>query len=299
MTARKRKPRLCSPVDEPGCGKPAPAPKKKAVNNRKIYRLLDEQGAVVASDERKRFVDILNRSIRHRKVVSQRWSKYRLKDDDIIRLIQTARDAGDLDESIWRSFLAAHFGRPSANAAIENQLESASLLFCGFGSEPKWTWNKVSARPKTFRNWMYDHVDDLESLSFGNHRKYESQQPDLLWEVIESFIDLAKEFGGPGALAVVADDDDSFHILYRRLAPLHRFGRTARFDFLVMLLDLNLISAEPKSSYLRGATGPLSGAERLWGKLGTGELDRLAAELAEELNVSPVVMEDTLCNWQK
>ena len=300
MVARKPESPYCAPVADPGCGntKPTPPP-KKAVSNRKVYRLLDEQGAVVSHDDQKRFADFLDRSVRHRKLVQKQWSKNKLKNDDIIRLIQMARDVGDLDEAIWRSFLAAHLGRPSANSAIVDQLESASLLLCGFGLEPRWTWSKVSARPKTFHYWLYDHAADLESLSFGNHRKYESQQPDLLWEVIESFVDLAKEYGGPGALVVVADDDDSFDILYRRHAPLHRFGRTARFDFLVLLLDLNLISAEPKSSYLRGATWPLSGAKRLWGHRAVGELDELAAQLAERLGVSPIVTEDALCNWQK
>ena len=96
-----------------------------------------------------------------------------------------------------------------------------------------------------FRNWLYDRGADLESLSFGNHRKYESKQPDLLWEVVESFVNLAMDYGGPMALVTLADDDDPFHILYRRLSPLHRLSRTGRFDFLVMLPDLELISAEP------------------------------------------------------
>jgi len=264
--------------------------------------LLDEQGAILSQDERRSFVDFVDRSVRHRTLTAQRWSKNGLKDDDIIRLIQLARDGGELDEAIWRGFLAAHLGRPSANPAIEDQLESASLLLCGFGLEPKWTWNRVRARPKAFRNWLYDHAADLESLSFGNHRKYESKQPDLLWEVIESFVELAKEYGGPMELVTMSPNDyseDSFQVLYRRLVPLHRFGRTARFDFLVTLLDLKLIMAEPKSCYLRGSTGPLSGAKRLWGKRAVGELDDLAAELAKRLGVSPIVMEDALCNWQK
>ena len=298
MAARKRQSTLCIPAD-PDCGnKRSAPPAKKTITSGKVYRVLDEQGAIVSQQERERFVDCLKQSVRHRELLSRRWSKNRLKDDDIIQLIQVARDAGDLDEAMWRSFLAAHFGRPSANPAVEDQLESASLLLHGFGSEPKWTWNKVSARTKTFRNWLYDHADDLESLSFGNHRKYESKKSDLLWEAIESFIDLANEYGGPMALVSV-DADDPFHVLYRRLSPLHRFGRTGRFDFLVVMLDLGLISAEPKSCYLRGATGPLSGAKRLWGDRAVSELDQLAAELAERLGVSPIVMEDALCNWQK
>ena len=75
MVARKPEPPYCAPVADPGCGntKPAPPP-KKAVSNRKVYRLLDEQGAVVSRDDQKRFADFLDRSVRHRKLVQKRWS---------------------------------------------------------------------------------------------------------------------------------------------------------------------------------------------------------------------------------
>lgn len=303
MAVRKRKPPYCDPTGDDGCApKPSSPPAKtaKAIDEQSVFRVLKQQGVVASKQEQCRFVEFIDRSTRHRKLVKQRWAKNKLKDDDILRLIQIARDDGDLDEAIWRSFLAAHFGRSSANAAIAGQIESAAILLCGFGSEPKWAWNKVVARPKRFRNWLYDHSDDLTSLSFGNHRKYESHKPDLLWVVFESFFDMANDYGGPaGIVAVDADCDDQFHMLYRRLSSLHQFGRTGRFDFLVMLLDLGLISAEPQSCYLRGATGPRKGAVRLWGKRGIGELEKLAVELSERVGVSPVVVEDALCNWQK
>ncbi len=101
---------------------------------------------------------------------------------------------------------------------------------------------------------------------------------------------------------ITVDEDEScdeFDILYRRLRSVTRFGRTGRFDFLVLLLDLDLISAEPRSCYLRGATGPLQGAKLLWGERLPKELDEMAAELSERLDVAPIVMEDALCNWQK
>ena len=240
MPTRKRKPRFCTEEADSGCGAGASTDrKKKSTRSRKINRVLDGQNVIVDQDEQDRFVEFLERSVRQREVVLQLWA--RLPDNDIISLICAARDADDLDEAIWRSFLAAHFGRPSARPKKKNQVESASMLLCGFGATPKWTWNKVQKNWKSLRDWLYDHEDDLQSLSFGNHRKYDSQKPDLLWEVIESFIYLA-------------DEDDPFHTLYRRSSKLHRFGRTGRFDFLVMLLDLGLITAEPKSCYLRGAT---------------------------------------------
>ena len=82
MAARKRKPRSCAP-DEPGCGKPASAVRKRRAKNRRVYRLLDEQGAILSQDERRRFVDFVDRSVRHRQLTVQRWSKNRLGDDGI------------------------------------------------------------------------------------------------------------------------------------------------------------------------------------------------------------------------
>lgn len=271
---------------------------KKGTISRRLHRVLDGQNVIVERDEQDRFVEFLQRSIRHREMELQQWAS--LDANDIISLIIAARDAGERDEAIWRTFLAAHFGRPSATPKTENQVESASMLLCGFGTTPKWLWKQVRKNRESLRKWLYHHADRLHSLSFGNHRKYESQQPSLLWKVIESFIDLADEYGGPMALfALDGNEDDPFHTLYRRLTKLHRFGRTGQFDFLVLLFDMGLMLAEPVSCYLRGATGPKQGALRLWGKRGIGELERLAAEIAEKCGVSPVVVEDALCNWQK
>ncbi len=64
-------------------------------------------------------------------------------------------------------------------------------------------------------------------------------------------------------------------------------------------INLDLILAEPRSCYLRDATGPLQGAKLLWGERLPKELDEMAAELSEWLDVSPIVMEDALCNWKK
>jgi hypothetical protein len=111
---------------------------------------------------------------------------------------------------------------------------------------------------------------------------------------------LAQEQGGPLALFKTDPKDAAkgFDELYRRLS-LWRFGRTARFDFIVLLSDLKLISLEPTSCYLEGSTGPLSGAKRLWGSRSVAGLERLAADLAERVGVSPIAVEDALCNWQK
>ncbi len=267
---------------------------------RKARRILEDQHVVASVEEQERLIDQLSESERRRKAVAYLWSKNR-KADDIIGLIQVARDSGDLDEAVWRSFLAAHFGRASTEPP---QIHSASQLLCAFGTDPVWTWQRVSSKPLAFRKWLADRASDLKTLTFGNHRKYESKQPGDIWAVVNSFIDLAREFRSPKGLVTIDLPEPtvagaSFDLLYRRFSAVWRFGRTGAFDFLVLLIDLGFVSAEPSSCYLRGATGPLEGAKRLWGKCPVGEIEELAAMLAEELDVSPIAVEDALCNWQK
>jgi len=52
---------------------------------------------------------------------------------DILTWIHQARTNGDLEETIWRCFLAIHYGRPSANG---RKIESAGLFLCGFTDQP-------------------------------------------------------------------------------------------------------------------------------------------------------------------
>jgi hypothetical protein len=299
MANSKRSSRFCIDEDESGCSPTGATINLKAGTlSRKLLRLLNAQVVEVTQNELNRFVEFVVHSVRHREVVLHLWT--RLPESDIISLIVAARDIADLDEAVWRSFLAAHFGRPSASPKTTYQVQSAAMLLCGFGSTPKWTWKKVKQNRKLFRDWIHDHSDELQLLSFGNHRKYESKQPDNLWNVIDSFVEIANEYRGPNAIfAIEGEEEDRFDTLCSRLSGLHRFGRTGRFDFLVLLSDLGLIVAEPKSCYLRGATGPKKGAEQLWGKRGIRELERLAGEIAEKCDVSSVVVEDALCNWQK
>lgn len=272
----------------------SPSSLSKAVN-----RILKRQGAVATLPERRRFVETLQRAIRQREVVSKLWSKITSGNEDIIALIHASQADGKADEAIWRCFLAAHFGRPSARG--DRQVQSASRFLCAFRKSPFWTWKRVSKNPEALREWLVECADDLDTLMYGNHRKYESQKPKYIWSVIESFVLLANDYGSPTDLISkdVDDADDGFDLLYRRLRPVKRFGRTGRFDFLVLLLDLGFISAEPRWSYLRGATGPLAGAKLLWGEQSPQTLDDLAADLSAKLSVSPIVMEDALCNWQK
>jgi len=266
--------------------------------SQRVLRVLHQQGAIGSLQVQKRFVDELRRSIRLRQAVTKRWATNR-NDDDIIGLIQIARDAGDLDEAICRSFLAAHFGRASAN---ESQYASAADFLCAFGKEPYWTWSRATASATALRDWLINYQNNLQALNYGNHRKYESKQPDDIWKVLRSFVDLATRNGGPARLVALEPgitEMSGFDVIYRRLRPIVRFGRTGRFDFLTLLIDLQLFAAEPSSCYLRGSTGPKKGARKLWGERSIGESDYLATDLAQQLGISPMALEDALCNWQK
>ncbi len=297
---RKRTRRHCAVVD--GCGiqftGDAHISDSKSSLFEAVNPILTRQRAVASLAERRRFVVTLERAIRQRDVVSKLWSKITSDHNDIISLIQISLSSGDVDEAIWRCFLAAHFGRSSARG--ERQIQSGSRFLCAFHRSPVWTWKQVSRDPDALREWLSE-CDDLESLRYGSHRKYESQKPELIWSVIESFILLVDEFDTPTRLFSVGADeaDDGFDCLYRRLRPVLRFGRTGRFDFLILLFDLGFISAEPIRPYLRGSTGPLAGAKLMWGTRSPNALDMLAADLSAQLSVSPIVMEDALCNWQK
>jgi hypothetical protein len=93
--------------------------------------------------------------------------------------------------------------------------------------------------------------------------------------------------------------EEGFASLYHSLWQIHRFGRTARFDLLCLIADMDLLPITAGSCYLNGATGPLRGAKRLWGRHPVAKLSKLADRLAQDLGLPMAVVEDALCMWQK
>jgi hypothetical protein len=239
----------------------------------------------------------------------ERWWQDQIKDAyqlhqmDIMRLIVEARDAGDLDEAIWRCFLATHFGRPSADLGKDAQLHSAGRLLCAFGTEPVWTWERVSSDLPSLARWLEDQRTALAYLRFGNHRKHEIARPEQIYQVISSFVvwiqpldrTPSQVFATNGSIA----PEIEFDRLYHALRTVHRFGRTSQFDMLCLLRDAGILRVAPGSCYLEGATGPLTGAQKLWGQRSTVELDRLAVEFGRDLKVPMDILESALCTWQK
>ncbi len=110
-------------------------------------------------------------------------------------------------------------------------------------------------------------------------------------------------FQGSGVSENV-DPEVLFGMLYKSMACVRSFGRTARFDYLAMLGKLGVAPITPDSVHFEGATGPVTGAQLLFtGKLSSKasrkSLEDLSDALATHLQVDKQVIEDSLCNWQK
>jgi Alpha-glutamyl/putrescinyl thymine pyrophosphorylase clade 3 len=234
---------------------------------------------------------------------------------DIFRWIAESKAAGDDDEALWRGFLAAHFGRGSANPSKPLEVESAAQLLCGFSQSPNpsaiWTWDAVSSVPEVFRDWLYDHRDQLGMrLRFGNHRKRRSKQPGDLFKVVKSFVEWVDQHGGTPQEAFSTAEgrtpEEAFDILNHRIMnppppaqKIYDFGRLAALDMLILLGESQLLPIRPGSVYLEGATGPLEGVRKLWGNKPVKDLAWKADELARRVPLAFDIVEDALCMWQK
>ena len=113
------------------------------------------------------------------------------------------------------------------------------------------------------------------------------------------------ELFGHAAEITAHDQRRTFDYLYRSMQEVASFGRTGRLDYLTMIGKLELAAIEPGSTYMTGATGPLTGARLLFGaaaevarpKQIDGWLVELEAALGLEMGMQ--ILEDSLCNWQK
>lgn len=219
---------------------------------------------------------------------------------------------GNIEESFWLVFLSVHFGKH-----FKDGWRLTQDVYGQMSGKSHWNWKNTSAHPQAFRKWLATHQNQLKTdgipRRFGNHRKYESLDG---WsnagtgEVVESYIkwvnpprthlELVQEASGKAG----RNPRTLFDCLYHSMQAVHRFGRTARFDYLTMIGKLGLARIEPGSTYMQGATGPLIGARLLFGgskksDLSRSDLDNRLVELGDYLNVGMQVMEDALCNWQK
>ncbi|WP_288392031.1 hypothetical protein [uncultured Herbaspirillum sp.] len=227
--------------------------------------------------------------------------------DPLKAAVHYMRD-GNEDEAFWLVFLFVHCGKH-----LTEGYGLLRMVYGAFNDKFVWTWNRFSKRPDDFSVWLHQHLDEIKAqrarFKFGNHRKYESL--DQLDTTLKSYA----EWVGPSrshrtlinaAKAQVGTDPKKlFDHLYQNMGAVHRFGRTARFDFLTMIGKIGLENIDPPSAYLVHGTGPVSGARLLFsgapdnGTFSKKELDILSQELDEALGVGMQVIEDSLCNWQK
>lgn len=213
--------------------------------------------------------------------------------------------AGRNDEAFWLVFLITHFGKHLAHG-----WQRLREVYSGLGGHA-WTWARVSADPASFRAWLLAHRDQIGG-GFGSHRKRESVRADLVGgtaAVIESYVTWV---GPTHSHAVMMakltqaggnSPESVFDHCYRSM-NVARFGRLGRFDYLCLLRRLGFANISPGRAYLKGATGPLSGARLLFGgavnaAIGWASLEDWILELDAVLGVGMQVMEDLLCNWQK
>lgn len=214
---------------------------------------------------------------------------------------------GNLDEAFWMVFVYTHFSKnQNTNWLLGRE------VYGGLGAK-NWNWAEISTNTKQFCSWL-DRNQSKFSGKFGNHRKYESLKRSATHgtgAVVESYV----EWIGPSRsheilIQKAADESDGsptgmFAWFMDDMKKVLRFGRLARFDHLTMIAKLGLAEISPGSPFLKGATGPLSGAKLLFdgasdSKARTNsELDALVVELGNYLGVGMQEMEDSICNWQK
>jgi hypothetical protein len=215
--------------------------------------------------------------------------------------ISEAYQSAEVDEALWRGFLAGHFGRGSTDNSEKAQ--SATKILCGFGVRPHWTWGRVSSAAHSLKSWLMENRKEIKSLGFGNHRKYEAHKPLILYKVITSFRDWVNENGGTPISAfqtsIHRSPEANFDLAYHSVKRVFRFGRTGAFDLLCLLGNMGILPVRPGSCYLIGSTGPLRGARKLWGRRRTRELSQFADSTARALKVPFDIFEDALCLWQK
>lgn len=225
---------------------------------------------------------------------------------DPLRAAKYFTQEDNFNEACWQVFLATHFGK---NLRTDWTLCKEFYLGDSMGY---WTWNRVIDDLGGLENWLFQNHQRLKTLGgFGNHRKYQSLDPQKKSSTIftiESYVNWVTSAGGHRQRFTIYPGDlgdtpgDRFDFLYQDMNAVVGFGRMGKFDFLTMIGKLGLADIEPSSPYIGNATGPKSAAKMLFGgAIAPRELNGLVTEFAEhlQLDFGMQVAEDALCNWQK
>jgi hypothetical protein len=223
---------------------------------------------------------------------------------DAERAVAFHMQQGNVDEAGWLIFLMTHFGRP-ADTKWQRLQDIYGRLGAGV-----WDWATVTANPAVFHSWINANWQQIRG-KFGNHRKYNSLQPTAASPLRRTVDDYLAWIGPAGhaaffANAVRAAGNDPHTIydhLYNSMKVL-TFARLGKFDYLSLVGRYGLAPISAGSAYLKGATGPQSGARLLVdgsrsSATPLAAIQRTLDALDARLSVGMAVMEDALCNWQK
>ena len=215
--------------------------------------------------------------------------------------------AGRMDDACWLIYLATHFGKHRTDG-----WHLTEDIYGRFGQGGIWDWTAASQYPLGISDWLetiYPHITSAgRSRRFGNHRKFETLKPGPkgTGHAFATYIEWIGQYGSHQALinsaqaCVGQNPKDVFAYLYKDLGNVAKLGRLGRFDLLCNLSNLLIAPILPDKAYIIGSTGPKEGAKLLFGSdLSMRDLEDTCVRLAEYLDVSPQVVEDALCNWQK
>jgi hypothetical protein len=242
----------------------------------------------------------------------ERPTSIRRTDPDDVEFFDPIRAAvyhsreGNHDESCWLVFLFVTYGKGKRTA-----WRLVRDVYRRLGEGSRWDWEAASENPTSMAAWVVAREAALwpkgTPRPFGAHRQHESVAPS--GRTIETYVAWIGTSGHRAKFEIAAsknagDPRGTFDELYQDMNVVHRFGRLARFDYLTMLGKLDLAAVEPGSTYMTGATGPVSGARLLFtgdpaASLSASWLDAKLAELDLLLGVGMQALEDALCNWQK
>lgn len=256
-------------------------------------------------------IDSLHR-VQFPRVVAARQTSPARADPKDVALFDPVRGAvhhhqlGNHDEACWLVFLFVQFGRHPKGG-----YRYARDVYGRLGQGGRWDWATVSADPKAFTRWLAAHHVTIKTGGaggFGSHRKRETLHPHGTGRTVETYVAwIDPALGHRGRFddafaAAAGDGGGAFAKLYESMARVHRFGRTARFDYLAMLGKLGLSDIWPARTFLRDSTGPLAGARLLYGvgsESRAATLEQWLIELDADLRIGAQALEDAICNWQK
>jgi hypothetical protein len=276
-----------------------PGLNSKAIVNALVLQMVD-------SMRRIKYIDTI-RSRRTSKIYADPHSPF----FDPFKAAAWCQQNGFIDDAFWMIFIGTHFGKNRRTG-----WSLAGEVFKGGSNFGNLTWKTINANFNLFRQWLQANLNSIKSAgSFGNHRKYQSldaYSATGTGMAIGSYLDWVGPAHDHQALisnAVLAVGNDRkilFDYLYRSMAQVVSFGRTARFDYLTMIGKFRLADIEPGLTYMSGATGPKRGAKLLFdgnasARISEDDLNQYLSQLEQHLGLyfGMQVLEDSLCNWQK